>query len=66
MASTKLTKKQAQRLLSDADSKIRKFMFASYGRAPTVLGFQLNRNYLQDMDKISKILQKYYDALEKK
>ena len=66
MANPKLTKKQAQRLLSDADAKIRKFMFSPYGSAPTVLGFQLNRNYLQDMDKISKILQKYYDALDRK
>jgi len=62
----RLTKKQAQKLLTDADAKLRKFMFASFGKDSTVLGFQCNRNYLRDLETMQKILQKYFDALDKK
>jgi hypothetical protein len=61
----KLTKKQAKKLISDADAKIRKVFFAKFGNQPTVLGYQINRNYLKDLDTVTKILQKYYDGIDR-
>ena len=62
----RLTKKQALKLLVDADAKIRKFMFASFGKDSTVLGFQCNKNYLRDLETMQKILQKYFQAVDRK